>query len=199
MDENSQQCCSKFGTAECRLLVVDDNDEFRESLRRALASHGFGVDAAAGGNEALSLWENAEPPYCALLVDIAMPDMSGFEVSDYIRKHPRTRGLGGGVPVILMSGYDAEPLTAPHARRVSADVVLSKLTSLEETIEKIKQLCFIRDTIKKVHDVLAHDALANLTIAEARTALISITRDTNAPVFRRTAAITLLNEINCTT
>src|SRR4029077_3837116 len=79
------------------LLVVDDNELNRDALSRRLRQRGFGVTTASSGPEALS-WLDRER--CDLvLLDVEMPDMSGFEVLRQLRATRSATDL----PVIMVT------------------------------------------------------------------------------------------------
>ena len=59
-----------------RLLVVDDIEENREVLRRFLGRHGYVVDGAAGGREALEMVGRQR--YDLVLLDVMMPEVGGY-------------------------------------------------------------------------------------------------------------------------
>jgi len=69
-----------------RILIIDDNRDARESLAQLLVLAGHAVRTAKDGAEGLQLLA-AEPPDVAL-VDIGLPDMSGYEVASRIRSKP---------------------------------------------------------------------------------------------------------------
>jgi len=85
------------GTARHRILVVDDEEVLRESLRYTLENEGFDVVTATGGREGLRLL--AEHEVDVVLADLKMPSMDGIELTRRIgRDYPR-------LPVILMTAY----------------------------------------------------------------------------------------------
>ena len=78
---------------DCKTIVlIEDEDDFRENLRDLLAAHGFQVLAAAGGREGLELLQTADNP-CFVLVDLLMPDMDGWELIGEIAKVPRLAAI----------------------------------------------------------------------------------------------------------
>jgi CheY-like chemotaxis protein len=79
-----------------RILVIDDEDLPRRAVVRMLAAAGHDVREAAGGVAGLGLWRDGGADL--VLTDIAMPDMTGFELIDALRAETRT------VPIIAMSG-----------------------------------------------------------------------------------------------
>jgi CheY-like chemotaxis protein len=66
-----------------RVLVVDDNVDAAATLGTLLAMEGYEVRTAAGGAEALHIDETWEPD--AMVVDIGMPEMSGYELCERVR------------------------------------------------------------------------------------------------------------------
>jgi DNA-binding NtrC family response regulator len=84
------------GTA--RILVVDDNTEMLVSMGRMLSAHGFSTVLADSGDDALLALEQ-EMEFNLLLVDFAMPGMSGTELLRVI--HERSPDL----PAILVTGH----------------------------------------------------------------------------------------------
>src|SRR3990170_4322158 len=79
-----------------RLLVVDDEQAVRDSLRRALELEGYEVELAADGAEALHRLEtNGQPD--AVILDVLMPGVDGLEVAR------RLRGKGNTVPILMLT------------------------------------------------------------------------------------------------
>jgi PAS domain S-box-containing protein len=89
------------GAAGGRMLVVDDNDDDRLAITRALTSNGYEVAGAASGTEALA-WLEQNPPPALLLLDLVMPGMDGFALLDHIRREEHLRGI----KVLVMSAKD---------------------------------------------------------------------------------------------
>ena len=89
-------------TTACRVLVVDDDQDYVDIVRTHLARRNFAVTTAAGGAEALERLQ--EQKFDVVLLDVMMPKMSGFEVLQRIRETPATASL----PVILISARGDE-------------------------------------------------------------------------------------------
>ena len=83
-----------------RLLVADDNKVNRLLLQRSLQLQGHHVSLAENGRVALEML--AREPFDLLLLDIAMPEMDGFEVLEHMAKNLRLRDL----PVIVTSAVE---------------------------------------------------------------------------------------------
>jgi CheY-like chemotaxis protein len=81
----------------CHILVVEDDPDVRRVIVECLSLIGYKVTEAANGSEALASLAHAKPDL--LVVDYAMPDMTGAEVISEARK------MVGDLPVILATGY----------------------------------------------------------------------------------------------
>jgi PAS domain S-box-containing protein len=83
------------------VLLVEDDGELQQIVVRILEGHGYRVTAAGHGRTALELLGRDE--YDLLLSDVIMPEMSGVELAEAVRRrHP-------SVPVLLISGYPTPP------------------------------------------------------------------------------------------
>jgi two-component system response regulator RegA len=113
--------------AEARpsILVVDDNDPFRERLARALADRGYDVRTAANGEEAVFEARQDSPEMA--IVDLRMPDRTGLEVlKDLLQIDPSTRA-------IILTGY-GNIATAVTAMRIGAIGFLPKPVDADEVL-----------------------------------------------------------------
>ena len=87
--------------AEAALLVVDDIEDNRYTLTRRLSREGYtNLTTAATGREALDLLQGK--PIDLVLLDIMMPDMSGYEVLERLKADPNPRHI----PIIMISAVD---------------------------------------------------------------------------------------------
>ena len=80
------------------ILLVDDDDDVRETSADMLAELGYSVLQAASGLEALQMLDTV-PDLDVMVTDIRMPGMSGIELSDIARDRRQD------LKIILMSGY----------------------------------------------------------------------------------------------
>ncbi|MCL9762052.1 response regulator transcription factor [Frankia sp. AiPa1] len=78
-----------------RVLVVEDDERTAELLRRGLIEEGYGVDLAGDGVEAL--WRGSEVDYDAIVLDLMLPGLDGFEVC------ARLRARGRWAPVLMLT------------------------------------------------------------------------------------------------
>ncbi len=86
-----------------KALVVDDQEQNREILRRALESDGWTVEEAGNGLEALARIDRRRPD--AILLDLMMPEMDGIEFVERLRVSERNRTI----PVLVVTAKDITP------------------------------------------------------------------------------------------
>jgi signal transduction histidine kinase/DNA-binding response OmpR family regulator len=98
--------------ADARVLVVDDNEEVRDMLRRALEREGWAVDEAENGRVALEMLERSQP--ALILLDLMMPVMDGFEFVMEMRKRP-----GTAIPIVVVTAKD---LSEEERQQLNGDV-----------------------------------------------------------------------------
>ncbi|USX51212.1 response regulator transcription factor [Lentzea sp. HUAS12] len=112
-----------------RLLVVDDDPDVRDSLRRSLEFEGYEVTTAADGAEALPLVHRAD----LAILDLMMPVLDGSEACR------RLRAAGERLPVLMLTARDAlgDKVTGLDA---GADDYLVKPFALEELLARVRAL-----------------------------------------------------------
>src|SRR6204780_478097 len=88
--------------ARVKILLVDDTPENLVSLEATLDTLGEKLVLARSGKEALRYL--LEDNFAAILLDVKMPDMDGFETAELIRSRPRSRH----VPILFLTGYKNE-------------------------------------------------------------------------------------------
>jgi PAS domain S-box-containing protein len=114
-----------------RILLVEDEDAFREMARRILAESGYNVLVARNGSEAVMRFEQSPEAVDLVVSDVVMPGMSGLEVIE------RLRGRRPNLPVLLMSGY-AEPALALGGRTAPGVPVLDKPFTADELLRAVR-------------------------------------------------------------
>jgi len=126
------------------VLIIDDEVEVSQALRRILERAGFTVTTCLSGAEGLEAFERA--PADVVITDIIMPKMNGIALMKSIREHhPRTR-------IIAISGggnfgpldYQPEAITTSAylaaAMQAGADVVLTKPFDKDVLLEAVRRM-----------------------------------------------------------
>lgn len=113
-----------------RILVIDDIPDNSFLLQTLLEAEGYQVDVADSGTAGLAKIE-AEPPDLVLL-DVMMPDMNGYEVTQRIRHNPKLPFI----PVVLVTGYDQT--TPADGFNVGADGFIRKPVDFNQLLMQVR-------------------------------------------------------------
>ena len=116
------------------VLVVEDDDDTREAVHRGLTHGGWQVAEANNGRVALARLAEVKP--AAVILDLTMPEMDGFEFVEEMRKNPEW----ADVPVIVLT---AKELTAEDRARLNGHVekVLRKgAVGQEDILQEVRRL-----------------------------------------------------------
>jgi CheY-like chemotaxis protein len=117
------------------ILVVDDEPAVRTALRMTLEQRGFAVSTAPNGREALRQLcarSSEDKPYHAIILDIVMPDIDGWEVLRAIQNNP----LWKGIPVVVISGFAHDPRDYTQVTRFNA-VLVEKREDFVEVVGEV--------------------------------------------------------------
>ena len=126
------------------ILIVDDEELQRMTMRSRLQSAGFDVDLADGGEEALSKMK--QKPYDVVMLDIRMPGIDGIEVLSRVTKeYPLTE-------VIMMTGF-ADFMTAVECLKNGARDYLVKPIHPTELVTRLNTLLRERELRQSLQDL----------------------------------------------
>ena len=110
------------------ILVVDDEQSYRDALTVALQREGFLVETAADGAEAIERFDTTRP--ALVLLDVMLPKISGIDVCRELRSRSR-------VPIIMVTARNSE-IDAVVGLEVGADDYVSKPFRLRELIARVR-------------------------------------------------------------
>ncbi|HLJ07957.1 MAG TPA: response regulator transcription factor, partial [Acidimicrobiia bacterium] len=110
------------------ILVVDDEQSYRDALAVSLRREGFLVQVAADGLEAIDRFETYRP--ALVLLDVMLPRMSGIDVCRELRAKSR-------VPIIMLTARDAE-IDTVVGLEVGADDYVTKPYRLRELVARMR-------------------------------------------------------------
>jgi len=118
-----------------RLLVVDDDPRFRAFMRALLEGAGYAVEDASTGDEALAAVRDRPP--AAVLLDVDLPGLSGYEVCRAIRQDHRL-----DVRVVFVSGERTESFDRVAGLLIGADEYVTKPFAPDELLARLR--CVLR-------------------------------------------------------
>lgn len=120
-----------MGNTKKTVLLVDDSATNNLLLQVAFEQNDFAVEVAYSGKDALKILNKKHID--AVLLDLMMPGMSGFDVLEAIRANENT----AKIPVIIVSA-DSEEADADKSLEMGADYFFEKPLKLNEIVEKVK-------------------------------------------------------------
>lgn len=151
-----------------RLLVVEDETRLAAALRRGLSAEGFAVDVAATGPAGLDAARHGE--YDAMILDVMLPGLSGYEVVRRLRAEQRW------LPVLMLSAKDGEYDQA-DGLDCGADDYLTKPFSYVVLLARLRALLRRgaprRPAVLTVGDLRLDPARRRVTRADAEVVLTS--------------------------
>ncbi|HTK29488.1 MAG TPA: sigma-54 dependent transcriptional regulator [Vicinamibacterales bacterium] len=161
-----------------RILVIDDEQAIRDSLRMTLEYEGYDCLGAATGQEGLAIAEREAPDL--VLLDVKMPGMDGLEVLE------RLRAMNESLPVIVVSGHGTIS-TAVEATKKGAFDFIEKpfasdrvLVSLRNALDQ-RQLRDENRSLKRAVEV-RHQMIGDSSALKQVTAAVARAAPTNATV-----------------
>jgi two-component system, OmpR family, response regulator len=160
------------------VLVVDDNDQYRTVAAEALRDAGFEVITASNGFEALSLALKHQPS--AIVTDVTMPGMDGWQLLRMVRSRPTLRRT----PVIFLTDLSSESERLRGYQLGVDDYVNKPFSSVEllARVERVLERARMADdaSANGMHGDLSRVSLASLlSLAEMerRTGVLQLLRD----------------------
>jgi DNA-binding NarL/FixJ family response regulator len=115
------------------VLIVDDDGALRALVRELLEAEGYSTREAASGADALA--SAAEQLPALVVLDVAMPSLSGYEVCRLLRAR-----LGDAIPILFVSGDRTEPHDRVAGLLLGGDDYLVKPFAPEELVARVHAL-----------------------------------------------------------
>jgi CheY-like chemotaxis protein len=116
------------------ILIVDDDFGIRDAITQVLEDEGYRVVGAANGLEAFDHLRVAAAFPCLILLDLAMPVMSGWEFRSKQREDPTL----SPIPVVVLS---ADRGLKDKAASIQADGYLQKPVDIDTLLDTVEQYC----------------------------------------------------------
>ena len=114
-----------------RLLVVEDSSKMASLLRRGLTEEGYAVDVVTNGVDAV--WLATEESFDAIVLDVVLPDIDGFEVCRRLRR------AGRWAPLVMLTARD-DVSDRVKGLDAGADDYLTKPFAFEELFARLRSL-----------------------------------------------------------
>lgn len=111
------------------ILVVEDDQDIRESVQQLLEFEGFEVHTAQNGREALEIIDHLQYP-CLILLDLMMPVMNGWEFLEVQKNNNRI----AGIPVVVATASE-------DAKAKRANALLRKPIDVEQLLDLALRYC----------------------------------------------------------
>jgi CheY-like chemotaxis protein len=113
-----------------RLLVIEDDDRERASIVELLRADDITITGVASGSEALEALRDGAYDCC--VVDLRLPDMSGFELLEQLHREPALQRI----PIVVFTGKELSPAEEAKLRTVAKSVVLKDVQSPERLLDE---------------------------------------------------------------
>jgi CheY-like chemotaxis protein/HAMP domain-containing protein len=113
-----------------KLLVIEDNSTERTSIVELLSHADIHIDAVGTGNEALEALR--KETYDCCVVDLRLPDMTGFDLLDQLRAEPALRDI----PIVVFTGKELSEEEERRLKTVAKSIVLKDVQSPERLLDE---------------------------------------------------------------
>jgi CheY-like chemotaxis protein len=130
---------SRVGADETRILVVDDEPANLQWLEGVLKPAGFSVTSAHGGREGIDLARENHPHL--ILLDLMMPEVSGFDVVEALHEDEATRSI----PIMILTAKDLTDDDKRHLNGHVAAIVERRSTAATDLLAWLNRLMAARD------------------------------------------------------
>jgi len=134
-----------------KVLLVDDEEEFVETLAERMRNRGMEVATSNSGGEALELVD--EEPYDVVVLDLQMPGMDGIEVLERIKRRQPD------IQVVLLTGHatvekGVEAMKHGALEFLEKPIDLSKLSEVIHKAKAEKMILVEQDTEERIREIL---------------------------------------------
>jgi len=123
------------------ILVVDDEPHVRILVSSRLQANGYKVVSAYGGTMALDKVREQKPDL--ILLDMVMPDLSGYEVAKQLKANPDTMNI----PIIIFTASNAKELEN-KCRELGLNYIIMKPFSAEVLLAMVKESLKLNKTVE---------------------------------------------------
>src|SRR5688500_1497447 len=115
------------------ILIVDDDEGFRDAMTGILESAGYAPTTVAMGEDGLRIARSARPRL--VILDVCLPDLCGYEVCRQLKD-----SFGDALPVLFVSGVRTESFDRVAGLLIGADDYLGKPFAADELLARVRRL-----------------------------------------------------------
>jgi CheY-like chemotaxis protein len=137
-----------MGASDAKILIIDDDADFRASLTEVLEHEGYSVLAAVSAQEGLSKIAS-EPPDLIILDIIMENSFAGYEVNQAIKFRDEYL-LERNIPIVMVSSIQLDPATlysrATEVSMITPDAYLTKPLDIPVFLNRVRDLLAARRT-----------------------------------------------------
>ncbi len=116
-----------------KLLIIDDEKEFVETMAERLRTKGYDIISAFDGASGLEKAHTAMPDL--IMLDVMMPEMSGFDVCEKLKVDEKYKNI----PIIMLTAK-FQPADIEFSKALGADAYITKPFELEVLLDMIRKL-----------------------------------------------------------
>lgn len=115
--------------------MIEDDQFIRELYERQLHQAGFEIKSTPSGNEGVKLLTNNK--YNLLLLDLNIPDFSGFQVLDYLNQNPK---LKESMIILVLSNVDQDDLIQKAIDKGAAAFIVKSTYTPQQVVSEVSAL-----------------------------------------------------------
>ena len=120
-----------------RLLIVDDEKDFVDTIAERLGAKGFGILRAFDGKDGLEKAHSEKPDL--IILDVVMPEMNGYDVCRKLKTDENFKSI----PIIMLTAK-FQPNDIKFGKEVGADAYLTKPLELDVLLHKVNALLRVK-------------------------------------------------------
>lgn len=128
----------KRATEPATLLVIEDDETMRKSLRRLFEGEGYRVVTAVDGTQLTTVLDDS--PIDLIILDVGLPWINGFELAQLMKEHEQLRQI----PLVFISGRTSEE-DVKRGFDVGADDYIKKPFDIEQIKKAIRTLLTLKE------------------------------------------------------